>query len=214
MSESTSRNLPPKVIVVDDDPAVRASLREMVSMMNLTVIDYGSAEQFFEGFDRAWRGCIIVDVKMPGLSGVQLQTKLLEDQIEMPVIVISGHGDIPLCVQAMKNGALDFFEKPFRPELLRDCITEALALDEKRRNWKMNREAVATRLAKLTAEERAVLDGIASFKSNKLIAQDLDICLRTVQLRRTSIMKKFGVKSASELLRFLQWKVTKSDVLA
>ena len=191
------------VRIVDDDNDVRESLKKLVEAMGYAVACYESAEEFLAGNDGTVPGCIVLDVKMPGMSGIELQQYLTAKDENVPVILISAHGDIPMCVEAMKMGAVDFLEKPFRTRALEECICKALDLDEKRRRESQARADIERKLRSLTSQERAVLDGIAGGKQTKQIAAELDVSLRTVQFRRASLMEKLEVDSRAELVKLI-----------
>ena len=191
----------PTVIIVDDDRFVRDSLAQLVASMDLAAECFESAEQFLDGADLSRPGCIVLDICLPGLSGLSLHKVLSESGFHPPVIIVSGHADIPTAVRAMKLGVFDFLEKPYFPKQLVEIIRAAITLDAKQREEASELECSKERLAKLTPEERAVLDGIGAGKTNRLIADELDISLRTIQFRRSSICSKLQLYSKPELVR-------------
>ncbi len=193
----------PTVFVVDDDPAVRTSLAQMIERRGLPVQCFPSAEAFLEAYEDSHPGCLVVDVRMPGMGGLELQEELADDDASLPIIVITGHGDIPMGVRAMKQGAVDFLEKPYHPEELSDSIEQALALDARRRQQRSWHTTHQSHLAELTRSEREVMERIASGKQNKQIASDLDFSLRTVELRWAAIRKKLDVDSRAALATLL-----------
>ena len=189
------------VHVIDDDEAVRQSLAFLLRSADIGVTTYESAVAFLDGLAGLKSGCVITDVRMPGLSGIDLLKRLKELNIAVPVIVITGHGDVPLAVEAMKVGAVDFIEKPFDDELLLGAVRAALAnreVDEKRN---AERAEIAERLGTLSTRERQVLDGLVTGHPNKTIAYDLDISPRTVEIYRANVMTKMKAASLSELVR-------------
>ncbi len=193
----------PTVFVVDDDPAVRTSLAQMIERRGLLVQCFPSAEAFLEAYEVSLPGCLVVDVRMPGMGGLELQEELAAADIPLPVIIITGHGDIPMGVRAMKQGAIDFLEKPYHPEELSDSIDQALALDARRRQHRSWHNTLQSHLAELTRSEREVMERIAAGKQNKQIASGLDISLRTVELRWAAIRKKLDVDSRAALATLL-----------
>lgn len=191
----------PTVFIVDDDPAVRQSLLILMRSMNLQAEAYDSAERFLEGLDVFRPGCILLDVRMPGLSGLGLLEKLHEDEVPMPAIVMSAYGDVPMVVRAMKAGALNFLEKPCRDQQLWEAIQEALRWDGIHRKQATTRVKVRQRLERLTRGEHEVLGFLIEGLSNKAIATELGVSVRTVEVRRAKLMKKMKVNSLAELIR-------------
>jgi two-component system response regulator FixJ len=187
--------------VVDDDHAVRKSLFESITAMGRRAVCFESAEQFLESFDRSKPGFLILDVCMPGMSGIQLHGKLLDDNISLPVILFTGHGDIPMGVESMKRGAIDFLEKPCRPSQLREAITRAAAVAQDQHEMAQRRKRLNDLLGQLSREVRHVMDGIVAGDTNSVIASRLDVSVRTVQFRRTSLMKKLNATDKTELIR-------------
>jgi len=189
------------VHIVDDDEAVRQSLAFLLSTAGTPVRVYESATSFLEALPSLQPGCLITDVRMPDMTGIELLQKLKSKSVGLPVIVITGHGDIPLAVEAMKSGAIDFIEKPFAEE----AILKAVRAAEDRTRGKGSQvedEAVVTgRLASLSERERQVLDGLMAGNANKTIAHDLGISPRTVEVYRANVMSKMQAKSLSQLIR-------------
>lgn len=190
----------PTVFVVEDDPAVRETLTDLVTGVSLLVQCFGSAEEFLEQYDPSRPGCLVLDVRMPGMTGIELQERLTAEKSLLPIIIITGHGDVPMTVRAMKQGAFDFLEKPYRPSQLLESISKALQLDASRRQKQSQRQKIESRIQCLTSEERDVLRGIVAGRTNEAVAQQLDVSLRTVQYRRASLMKKLDVDTKAELL--------------
>ena len=195
--------LKPTVFVVDDDPAVRESLTELVQAMHFGVACYGSAEDFLSAYDHSCPGCLVLDVILPGLSGLDLQDRLKAEGIRVPLIMLTGHGDVRMVVRAMQQGAADFLEKPFHPNQLRESIRKAIELDAHWREQQAQRADLDQRLARLTPDEREVMQRIVAGKTNKVIAAELDVSVRTVQFRRSSIMEKLQVKSRAALMELI-----------
>ncbi len=191
----------PTVFVVDDDQAVRDSLRWLIESINLKVETYCSATDFINNYDPDRRGCLILDVRMPGMSGLDLHEKLLSEQIRIPIIFITGHGDVPMAVRAMKSGAVDFIGKPFNDQALLDRIQQAIELDNMNRIRDREREEVTARWRKLTPRERQVMELVVSGKSNKAIAAMLGVSSKTVEAHRAKFMEKMQVNSLPDLMR-------------
>jgi two-component system, LuxR family, response regulator FixJ len=189
------------VHIVDDDEAVRQSLAFMLSTAGIPVRVYESATSFLAGLPMLQAGCLITDVRMPDMTGLELLQQLRGKGIKLPVIVITGHGDIPLAVEAMKCGALDFIEKPFAEESILRAVRAAE--DRTKRVGPRSEEEtqVASRLASLSERERQVLEGLVSGHANKIIAHELGISPRTVEVYRANLMTKMQAKSLSELIR-------------
>ena len=191
----------PIVHVVDDDVAVRDSLKMLLTSVGLQCKVYESGNQFLTEFDEDDRGCIVADIRMPGMSGLELQAKLNEIDVKVPLIFITGHGDVPMAVDAMKAGALDFIQKPFRDQELLDRINQALAQDDDRRKSGEEQAEVLERLDSLTPREREVMDRVVRGEANKVIALDLGVSQRTVEIHRARVMQKMGVRSLAQLVR-------------
>ena len=189
------------VHVIDDDDAVRESLEFLLRAAKIEVRTYDSATTFLATVPGSGAGCIVTDVRMPGLSGVDLLRQLKARGSTMPVIVITGHGDIQLAVEAMKIGAADFLEKPFDDEALLASVRSALGRLEKDAQRESERTDLSNRLAALSAREREVLEGLVAGKANKIIAFDLGISPRTVEIYRAHVMTKMNAGSLSELVR-------------
>jgi two-component system, LuxR family, response regulator FixJ len=189
------------VHVIDDDEAVRQSLEFLLRTAGITARAYESASAFLNTLPTIETGCIITDVRMPGISGLELLRRLGDMQVRLPVIVITGHGDVPLAVEAMKNGAVDFLEKPFEDEHLIGSVRSALDRLQQNAAHDAKRAEVEARLATLTNREREVLQGLVAGKPNKIIAFDLSISPRTVEIYRANVMTKMSAASLSELVR-------------
>jgi two-component system response regulator FixJ len=186
------------VHIVDDDDAVRQSLAFLLSSAGLPVRVYDSASAFLAGHSTPQGGCLITDIRMPGMSGIDLLKALRAKAWSMPAIVITGHGDVPLAVEAMKAGAVDFIEKPFEEEAILDAVRRAL---EQRSEENGDENVVAGRLATLSERERQVFEGLVAGHPNKIIAHELGISPRTVEVYRANLMTKMQAKSLSELIR-------------
>ena len=187
--------------VIDDDEAVRESIGFLLRTAQLTVKTSESASAFLAVAPAVGSGCIITDVRMPGMSGIDLLRRLKEMGIGLPVIVITGHGDVPLAVEAMKFGAVDFLEKPFNDDVLLASVRSALDRSEASAQLETERAEIRARIALLTNREHEVLDGLVAGHPNKIIAFDLKISPRTVEIYRANVMTKMKAASLSELVR-------------
>ena len=187
------------VFVVDDDPAVRDSIAMLVRTEGLVVRTFGSARSFLEAWDRCEPGCLVVDLRLPGLSGLDLQQRLAGEDDAPPIIFLTGYGTVPAAVRALKAGAIDFLEKPFDPATLLVRIHEALDRDRTRRSR-------TRRLDALTRREREILEQVKEGHTNKVIAANLGISVRTVELHRARGMRKIGVRSVAELVQLMRWR--------
>lgn len=191
----------PVVHVIDDDDAVRESLALLMEAAGLTAHAYACAEDFLDAVERAAPGCVITDVRMPDMSGIDLLHRLSDRLDQFPVIVLTGEADVPMAVEALKGGALDLIEKPYAAGAILAAVTGALRQLETRRERTSRRAESSQRLAALSAREREVLQGLLAGNSNKEIARDLAISPRTVEAYRANLMMKMGADSLSELVR-------------
>lgn len=189
------------VHVIDDDEALRNSLSFLLRTAKIEVTSYSSASVFLDVLPTANLGCIVTDVRMPGMSGIDLLRRLKELGIGVPVVVMTGHGDIPLAVEAMKFGAVDFLEKPFDDEVLLQAVRAALRQQAGEAKRQTERAEIETRLAALSSRERDVLGGLVAGHANKQIAYDLGISPRTVEIYRANLMDKMKAGSLSDLVR-------------
>lgn len=190
------------VFIVDDDDAVRDSIQELVESVGLRAESYTSAQAFLDRFQLEWAGCVLVDVRMARMSGLVLQDKLNELGARISVIIITGHGDVPMAVQALKKGAMDFIQKPYRDQLLLDSINNALAVDAAARRSCAGKETLAQRLTRLTKREREVFDKLLAGDTSKQIARELTISPRTVEAHRQNLLRKLKVGSIKELMLY------------
>jgi len=191
----------PIVSVVDDDEAIRQSLGLLIEDIGLKVRTFSGAQQFLDQYDPSQPGCLVLDVRMSGMSGIELQARLNELNIDIPTIIITGHGDVPMAVETMKAGAMDFIEKPFRDQVLLDSVQRAVELDRRIRATKEHARGFQSRVEALTRRERQVMDMLVLGKPNKTIAYELGISPKTVDFHRTNILDKAGVGSVVELVR-------------
>jgi two-component system response regulator FixJ len=193
----------PTVFIVDDDDAIRGALRLLLKSVGLAATPLSSAQDFLATYDLQQPGCLILDVRMPGMSGLELQQQLNLRGAIIPVIFITGHGDIPMAVEAMQQGAFDFLQKPFRDQDLIDRIQRALAKDQTGRAELQERSRIKQRLETLTAREHEVLDLVTRGKPNKIMAADLGVSQRTVEIHRARVMEKMGASSLAQLVRMV-----------
>jgi two-component system response regulator FixJ len=195
----------PTVYIVDDDDAVREALGALLGSVCLSFQSFASAEAFLTVASPHMRGCLLLDVRMPGMSGLELQRKLQEQGIALQIVIITGHGDVPMAVRALKAGASDFIEKPFNEQDLLDRIQTCLQDDHHLWHTRQALDEAAARFCTLTPRERAVMELIAAGDHTKKIAAQLEIQDRTVDVHRFNIMRKVGVRTLAELLRL--WSV-------
>ena len=196
----TARDDTPTVYLVDDDDAVRDSLGMLFESIGLKHDAYASALEFLRHFDPTKHSCLVADIRMPGLSGLELQQRLNEQRAEIPIIFITGHGDVPMAVTAMKSGAADFLQKPFRDQDLIDRVQRALTRDRDNREQLLTKDAIRARLESLTPRERQVLERVVAGKPNKVMAAELDVSQRTVESHRAHLMEKMGANSLAQLV--------------
>jgi two-component system, LuxR family, response regulator FixJ len=190
----------PTVSIVDDDEQVRESLATLIQSMNLDVQCYASGREFLDDYSDDRGGCVVLDLRMPQLSGLDVIEEMNARNIEVPVIMISGHGDIPAAVAAIKAGAVDFLEKPYRGAALIDCVHKAIERDAKAREARAAKAQLIERYESLTDDEKQVLELTVAGKPDKAIALKLDLSLRTIQLRRASVMRKMHTHSRAALI--------------
>jgi len=190
------------VFVVDDDADIRDSMRMLLEVAGFKVRSFTSAKHFLAD-SHPKHGCLIADIRMPDMSGLELQEEVTRRQIELPVIVITGHGDVPLAVQAMKAGAIDFLEKPFSEDMILASVRRAMEIGSRARGRAAETRAAKDLLSALTPRERGVLDRLVQGRSNKVVAHELGISPRTVEIHRAHIMNKMEASSLSDLVRLV-----------
>jgi len=193
----------PRVYIIDDDPHIVEAVSLLVESVGLEAEGHCSAAQFLESITASACGCVITDVRMPGMSGLELQQQLGRDGIDLPIIVLTGFGDVPVAVRAMKQGAMDFLEKPYRPDELLEKVQKAVSEDAGQRERRRRAAETRDRLNSLTPREREVMGRIAEGAANKVVAIELGISERTVEIHRSRVMKKMGVRSLAELVQRL-----------
>jgi FixJ family two-component response regulator len=193
----------PTVYVVDDDPAMRSSLRWLIESVGLAVRTCASAQEFLRTYRSGDPGCLVLDVRMPGMSGLDLQQELAQRRIDLPILIITGYAEVPLAVRAMKAGAFDFIEKPFSDQTLLDRIRAAVSQDEVARRRRATREEVQARVRLLTTRERDVMNRVVTGKSNKVIAAELSLSTKTVEVHRSHVMEKLKADSLADLIRLV-----------
>jgi FixJ family two-component response regulator len=189
------------IFIVDDDLAIRRAMSLLMRSVGLEPECFATADDFLERFDNYNAGCLVLDIRMPGLSGLELQERLLELGVAMPIIFITGHADVPMAVQAMQKGAFAFIQKPFRDQELLEHISEAMVAGGLERKKQETRSAVEARLKTLTRREREVMDLVLTGKPNKVIAFELGVSQRTVEVHRARVMEKMEARSLADLVR-------------
>jgi FixJ family two-component response regulator len=189
------------VFIVDDDEAMRDSLAWLLESNGLTVRSFESGEAFLDAWRADMAGCLVLDVRMPGISGLELHEKLQALNSPLPIIFVTGHGDVPMAVSALKKGAADFIEKPFNDKEILRLIEQCLAADRSQQSRRRRHAEIARRLAALTPREREVMDLMAAGRLNKQIADDLGISIKTVEVHRARVMDKMEVRSLAELVQ-------------
>lgn len=191
----------PKVIIVDDDEAIRDSLSMLLESVGRPCMAFASGEELLERFDPDWSGCMLLDIRMPGIGGMELQQRLIDRGSRLPIIFITGHGDVPMAVEALHKGAFDFVQKPFRDQELLDRIEQAVETDVEKRSEQEQIDAIHERYETLTPREKEVMEFVVKGLANKVIAMDLGLSQRTVEVHRARVMEKMRVRSLAELVR-------------
>ena len=191
----------PYVCIVDDDKAVRESLQWLVESVGLSAKTYESAHAFLDEVNRTDCGCLVADIRLPGMSGLDLQDRLIERGYDLPTIVITGHGDVPVAVRAMKAGAIDFVEKPFSNQMLLDRIRDALERDNEHRNATARIDDIEERRSRLTPREHEVMALVVKGKLNKQIAAELGLSHKTIEVHRAHVMEKMEAETLAQLVR-------------
>jgi len=192
----------PTAYVVDDDESIRTLWRWLMESNGIAVRTFATAAEFIESYRNGDAGCLVLDLKLPGMSGLELQEYLNRRDIEIPIVFVTGHGDVPAAVSAIKGGAIDFIQKPFSHREVLSIIEKAFQRDAEIRERRTRRSHIAGRLATLTEREQEVLRRVIEGKPNKIIASELDISMKTVEFHRAKVMEKMGVTSVAELVQF------------
>jgi two-component system response regulator FixJ len=200
---TTTKDPQALVFVVDDDEAVRSSTKLLLKSVGLPAVTYSSAQEFLDNYDQMQPGCVVLDVRMPAMSGLELQQLLNIRGAIIPVIFITGHGDIPMAVEAMQHGAFDFLQKPFRDQDLLDRVQKALEKDRINRVQLREKTRIQERRESLTPREREILELMTRGKPNKVMAADLGVSQRTVEIHRARVMEKMGASSLAQLVRMV-----------
>lgn len=196
-------SLEPTVFIVDDHQEVREAIELLMDSVGLAARSFASAQAYLDAFDPWLPGCIVLDVRMKGMSGLDLQQRLGAESLHPPIILITGHGDVPMAVRAVKSGAVDFIEKPFNDQVLLDAVHRAFEQDAKRRGQASRIADIRERLLRLTPREREILELVVAGKRNKVIALDLGITQSTVEAHRAKVMEKMEARSLSDLMRIV-----------
>ncbi|MCP4285239.1 MAG: response regulator transcription factor [Gammaproteobacteria bacterium] len=192
-----------RVFIVDDDREVRDALQLLMESVGLKVECFESSQQYLDQFSPEKPGCLVLDVRMPGMSGLDLQARLAEERLCPPIIIITGHGDVPMAVRAVQAGAMDFIEKPFNDQVLLDSVHRAIEKDAQQRGDVSRLAEIEARFAKLTPREQEVLELVVAGRRNKLIAADLGVSQSTVEAHRAKVMEKMEADTLSELMRMM-----------
>jgi len=191
------------VYIVDDDPAVRDSLKWLMESVNLPVKSFSTGMEFLDSDASKEPGCVILDIRMPGMSGIDVFEELQSRGSTIPVIFLTGHGDVHLAVRAMKSGAFDFVEKPFNDQVLLDLIQKAIRHDAAYLSLRVELDDIKERLTHLTTREREVLDGVVGGRANRIIAEDLGLSEKTIEFHRAKMMEKMRAETLAELIRLI-----------
>lgn len=191
------------VYIVEDDEAVRDSLSLLLQSEGLAVRAFDRASRFLEEWQPDLNGCLVLDIRMPEMDGMELQQALIDRGSDLPIIFVTGHGDVPLAVEAMRQGAVDFIEKPYHEEQLLEKIRAALAENAEQRQVREEKQVILDRLAELTPREREIMDRMIAGQANKVIAIELNISQRTVEIHRSRVMHKMGTHSLAQLVRMV-----------
>jgi len=201
----------PTVYIVDDDPAVRDSLQWLVESVNLPVKVFSTGLEFLDSEAPESAGCLVLDIRMPGMSGIDVFEELKSRNATLPVIFLTGHGDVHLAVRAMKAGAFDFVEKPFNDQILLDLVQKAIRTDQESTTERIKIDEIRERLEVLTSREKEVLEGVVNGRSNKLIAEDLSLSEKTIEFHRAKMMEKMQAASLADLIKMVTFLEKSED---
>lgn len=191
----------PTVFIVDDDPAIRQAMEFLMRSVDMTCEIFRSADEFLAAWNEGRSGCLVLDIRMPGMGGLELQERLSQRGSRLPIIFITGHADVPMAVDAMQKGAFDFIQKPFRDQELLERIGAAIKAEREQRAEHARKSEVSERLESLTPREREVMDLVVTGKPNKIVAYELGVSQRTVEIHRARVMEKMGAGSLADLVR-------------
>ncbi len=193
----------PTVFIVDDEAEVRDAMKLLMDSVGLAAETFASAQDYLDQFEPQRPGCLVLDIRMPGLSGLELQEKLSKDALHPPIVIITGHGDVPMAVRAVQAGAVDFIEKPFRDQVLLDSVHRAITRDAEQRGEASRLADIEARLQRLTPREKEVLDLVMTGMRNKVIAVELGVSQSTVEAHRAKVMEKMEARTLSDLMRMM-----------
>ncbi len=193
----------PTVFIVDDEAEVRDALKLLMDSVGLAAETFASAQEYLDQFEPQRPGCLVLDIRMPGLSGLELQEKLSKEPLHPPIVIITGHGDVPMAVRAVQAGAVDFIEKPFRDQVLLDSVHRAITRDAEQRGEASRLADIEARLQRLTPREKEVLDLVMTGMRNKVIAVELGVSQSTVEAHRAKVMEKMEARTLSDLMRMM-----------
>jgi FixJ family two-component response regulator len=194
---------PETVFIIDDDSRMRVALRALLKSVGIESEPFASAQEFLDFYQPARQGCALLDIRMPGMDGLELQKELGRRSLTLPIVFITGHADVPIAVEAMRRGAFDFLEKPFRDQALIDSVRGAMARAREAHANQRQAESVGLRIATLTPRERQVLELLSSGMANKTMATDLGLSRRTVEIHRANLMRKMGAQNVADLVRMV-----------
>ncbi len=195
-------SMTPTVFIVDDDPAVRDSLALLIRAQGMRVLSFGSAQEFLDNYQEGEIGCVVLDIRMPQITGLALQDTLIQRNITIPLIFVTGHGDVEQCSRAFKNGAIDFLTKPVNRDSLVESLRKAIRISIRQHSHEVETQEVTARLQRISGREREVLELVADGLSSKEIARALELSPRTVEVHRANLFSKLGVDSLADLIRF------------
>lgn len=193
----------PTVYLIDDDPSLQDSMRYLLKSVGLPLKSFSNAQEFLDQYTPDLVGCLLLDVRMPGMSGLELQQRLNEMGADLPIIVISGHADVPMAVRAIKAGAVDFLEKPFNDQVLLDRIHQAVEENVQRKEGRVEESQILARMETLTPREKEVMELLVSGKANKDIAADLEISRKTLDIHRSKVLQKMAAETVADLVRMV-----------
>ncbi|HVP11609.1 MAG TPA: response regulator transcription factor [Phycisphaerae bacterium] len=198
---TTTMGTEPTVFVVDDEPIIRTSLERLMQSVSLKVETFATASEFLDAYTTGQPGCVVLDVRMPGISGLDLQDRMAERGVDIPIIFITAYGDVPMAVRALKGGAVDFLQKPYNNQTLLDRVQEAIEKDVRARSERAKHDDLAALFGELTPREHEVMDMVVAGKANREIAVALGLSAKTIEVHRAHVMRKLKVDSLADLVR-------------